>query len=310
MNFRRLLLIVLCLAPLAAWQMASAATPDVVVVMPAERSIPLQEALQALEAELVRGGRSRPDLAVISVKDLPTLIKAPPKLIISLGSSAAQAVAESSARAPILFAMLPQQTFENIRAEAKALPPVSAIYLNQSAKRQMTLLRLALPQSQRIALLLGPSSRLAEARWKSTATESGYQLAVAYVEQEETLHGSLQKVLTGADVLLAVADPQVFNANTIQNILLTSFRARVPLLAFSPAYVKAGALLAIYSTPAQIGTQAGAIARDFLLRKSLPPPQHAADFTVTVNLPVANALGLNLDENALNLRLRQLEKAP
>ena len=310
MNFRRLLLIVLCLAPLAAWQTASAATPDVVVVMPDERSVPLQEALQALEAELVSGGRSRTDLAVISVKDLPTLAKAPPKLLISLGSSAAQAVAESSAKVPILFALLPQQTFENIRAQGKALPPVSALYLNQSAKRQLALLRLALPHSQRIALLLGSASQPTEQRWRNAAQENGFQLAVAHVEQEETLRASLQNVLAGADVLLAVADPQVFNANTIQNILLTSFRARVPLLAFSPAYVKAGALLAVYSTPTQIGIQTAAIARDFLRRQILPPPQHTADFTVSVNLPVANALGLNLDENALKLRLRQLEKTP
>ncbi|MBS1198250.1 MAG: hypothetical protein H6R18_2035, partial [Proteobacteria bacterium] len=278
--------------------------------LPADRSPPLQEALNALSTELLRGGHSRADLAVINVNDLPTLSKAPPKLIIALGSSAAQALAESAGKTPILFAMLPKQTFDNISATGKALPPVSALYLDQPMQRQLALLRLALPQSQRIAMLLGSASRPTEPRWRNAAMEGGFQLAVTYVGQEEMLHDSLQKVLTGADVLLAVADPQVFNANTIQNILLTSFRARVPLLAFSPAYVKAGALLAVYSTPAQIGTQAGAIARDFLLRKNLPPPQHAADFTVSVNLPVANALGLTLDENTLSLRLRQIEKTP
>jgi ABC-type uncharacterized transport system substrate-binding protein len=219
-------------------------------------------------------------------------------------------VAESSGKVPLLFAMLPQQAFENIRSKAKALPPASALYLDQPIQRQLALLRLALPQSQRIALLLASASQQTEPRWRNAAQESGFQLAVAHVEQEEALHGSLQKVLAGADILLAVADPQVYNANTIQNILLTSFRARVPLLAFSPAYVKAGALLAVYSTPAQIGTQTGAIAQDFLQRKTPPPAQHPANFTVSVNPAVARALGLTLDESALSLRLRQMEKTP
>lgn len=309
-HLRPLLLAIFCLVQCAAWPLARAATSEIVVVLPADRSPPLEEALSALSAELMRAGHSRANLTVINIKELPTLAKAPPKLIISLGSSAAQALAESAGKTPILFALLPRQVFEDIKAKDKALPPVSALYLNQPMHRQLALLRLALPQSQRIGLLLGPASRPTELSRRRVASESGFQLTVAYVEQEETLHSSLQKVLTGADILLAVADPQVFNANTIQNILLTSFRARVPLLAFSPGYVKAGALLAVYSTPTQMGTQAGLIAREFLRSKALPPPQYTAEFTVQVNLPVAHALGFDLDEEVLAQRLRQAEKAP
>jgi hypothetical protein len=52
----------------------------------------------------------------------------------------------------------------------------------------------------------------------------------------------------------------VFNSQTAGSILTAAYRRQVPLTGFSPAYVKAGALLALYSTPAQVGARGGAAA--------------------------------------------------
>ena len=133
----------------------------------------------------------------------------------------------------------------------------------------------------------------------------------ARVEPGQALFPALQKVLEGADVLLALADPQIYHGGSIQNILLGSVRVRVPVVAFSPAYVKAGALAAVYSTPAQIGLQAAAMTRAVLQGRGLPSaPQYAREFEVSVNLPVAHALALPVDASTLLARLRSLERAP
>jgi ABC-type uncharacterized transport system substrate-binding protein len=107
-----------------------------------------------------------------------------------------------------------------------------------------------------------------------------------------------------------MADPQVFNGNTLPNILLASYRARIPVMAFSPAYVKAGALLSLHSTPSQVGSQAGVVARSALQGAALPAPQYPTDFTVSVNDYVARSLGLGLDATTLSERLHSLEKRP
>jgi ABC-type uncharacterized transport system substrate-binding protein len=112
-------------------------------------------------------------------------------------------------------------------------------------------------------------------------------------------------------VLLAVADPQVYNSSSIQNILLASFRAKVPMVAFSPAYVRAGALLALHVTPTQLGQQAGVIAWGVLRDKALSPiPLYSRDFSVMVNEHVARSLGLSLDGAALRERLQRREVGP
>jgi putative tryptophan/tyrosine transport system substrate-binding protein len=125
------------------------------------------------------------------------------------------------------------------------------------------------------------------------------------------LFAALRPVLDDAGVLLAVADPEVYNGSTVSNILLATYRAQVPVVAFSPAYVKAGALLALYSTPGQIGTQAAGLVRQLQLGGAMGvTSQYPVEFSVAVNDHVARSLGFSLDEVALMTRLQKLERRP
>jgi hypothetical protein len=64
--------------------------------------------------------------------------------------------------------------------------------------------------------------------------------------------------------------------------------------------VSAGALLAVFSTPAQIGRQLGeelvALAEE---SGPLPPPRHPRYFSVEVNARVARSLGLTVPSAAV-----------
>jgi len=83
------------------------------------------------------------------------------------------------------------------------------------------------------------------------------------------------------------------------------------MVAFSPAYVRAGALLALYVTPTQIGRQAAAITRGVLQGKALSAtPLYSQEYSVAVNEHVARSLGLNLDADALRERLQSREGTP
>jgi putative ABC transport system substrate-binding protein len=294
---------------LCAGPAATAAEPAVAVVT-SDGSSAYDEAVAAVIAELARGGLPRSDVTVIAAAELPTRTITLPRLIIALGAQAAQAVSDVDSRTPQLFALLPRTSFEQIIAGRGPSRTVSAIYLDQPFSRQLDLLHLALPEAKRIGVLFGPGSRHVAPFLQRAIAERGLTMTSATLERSETLYPLLQQVLGNADVLLALADPLVFNGNTIQNILLASLHARVPLVAFSPAYVKAGALLALYSTPTQIGTQAGALALAALQGRGLPTPQYPAAYTVGVNQHVARALGLNLDEASLSKQLQQMEHTP
>jgi putative ABC transport system substrate-binding protein len=295
---------------LALFAGACAHATVAVVIVSSERSPAYVDAAEALVSELERLGLSRYDMLQLTALEWTAAGPLAPKLFIALGTDAANALAKSELRAPVLSTLLPRSSFERVlrKSGRKSSSQFSALYLDQPLSRQLELIRLALPTARRIGVLWGPESQAQAPALKTLTQASGLELIEATIGRDELLFSSLKNVLEEADLLLAVADPQLYNSSSIQNILLASFRAKVPLVAFSPAYVRAGALLALHVTPTQIGLQAATIARGVLLGKALSAnPIYSLDFSVTVNEHVARSLGLTLDADALRARLRSRE---
>ena len=284
-----------------------------VLVVSSERSAAYEEAAEALMAELERGGVGRTEVEFVTASEWSQGNDRSSKLIVTLGFEAAQALVSSDVRTPVLSALLPRSSFERVLRVSgrKVSSQLSAIYLDQPLNRQVALIRLALPSVRRIGVLWGTESLIHAPSLRSLAPSSGFQFVEANVIASEPLFPGLKRVLDDSEVLLALADPTVYNSNTIQNVLLASFRARVPVLAFSPAYVRAGALLALYVTPTQVGQQVASVVRGVLQGKALPSsPAYAQNFSVAVNGHVARSLGLALDADGLASQLRQREGAP
>ena len=305
----RLRALILCLVLLAA----TSAQAAKLVIVSSDAGAAYLETAQAMVAEFER--RNLPGLEIVRLT-VPEFVAAPalaPTLVVALGSEAALALAKMDVHAPVLCALLPRHSFERaLQATGrKASSQYSALYLDQPLARQIELIRLALPGAKRIGWLSGPESRDMAHTLASVLKAGGLELVQAGVVHGESIFPALRSVLRDADVLLAVPDPEVYNANSIQNILLASFRARVPLVAFSPAYVRAGALMALYATPTQVGVQAAAMARAVLLGKGLPAtPQYLQDFSIAVNEHVARSLGLTIEPQGLAAQLRRREGGP
>lgn len=299
----------LLLGLLLACAPVRAAQPSIIVVT-SEHSSSYEEVVAALGDNLAEGGFSRASLLVLTPEELTRHAGASPRLWVVLGTAAAQALSGLESKAAQLHLLQTRHTFLQIGARHRLNSPVSAIFLDQPVIRQLQLIRLAFPERKRVGLLFGPISQIQEPAFRSAAAELGLNLDSSLVDDSESLYPALQKLLERSEVLLAVADPAVYNTTTVQNILLSTFRRRVPLVAFSPAYVKAGALLALYSSPAQIGSQAAKVALAVLKGNPLPAPQYPTNYTVSVNAHVARALGLGIDEADLAGRLRRLEPTP
>ena len=175
----------------------------------------------------------------------------------------------------------------------------------------MQLIRLALPKSRNLGTVYGPLSRENEKRLTAAADGEQLSLYAEAIQSEQELFGALTRVLGESDVLLALPDPTVFNEHTTQNILLETYRRQKPMVGYSHAYVVAGALAAVYSTPRQIGRQVG----DEILRlrqrggTALPPPHYPRYFTVEVNTRVARSLGVTLPSTSrLQATLEETEE--
>jgi ABC-type uncharacterized transport system substrate-binding protein len=300
-----------------AWQVCLAApaeqTAPSVVIVSSDYSGAYLETAQTLIRELERGGVARHSVLQMNASDWRGARPQPPRLYVTLGTEAADLLARSVPGAPVLCVLLPRSSFEAVlvRSGRKASSQLSALFLDQPAQRQLQLIRLAFPAARRVGVLFGPDVVKDSSAWRAQAQAAALQLVEADVTQDDLLFPALKQVLDGTDLLLAVPSPPVYNNRTIQNILLASLRARVPMMAFSPAYVRAGALLAVYVTPVQVGAQAAQLARAVLDGKALPASgAYSSDFEISVNEHVADSFGLSLDAKDLSQRLRQRDSLP
>lgn len=303
-------LLTFCLVFLAMVQVRAAELG--VVIVSSDRTLAYQEAAKALMDALVTSGVTQDEVQQLSVSELTGAGVLRPRLWVALGAEACGGLAKRNYPVPVLCTLLPRLSFERILQDSgrQATAQFSALYLNQPLTRQLDLVRLALPKERRVGVLFGPESKSQEPTLEAAAAARGLKLVSTQVTPNEPVFNGLKQILDDSDVLLAMADPQVYNPGSIQNILLATYRARVPLVAFSPAYVRAGALLAVYSTPAQIGLQAGVMARTVLQGRALGLPEYPQHFTVNVNEQVARSMGLNLDARDLSARLARLERGP
>lgn len=280
-----------------SWTVTAFATPPSIAILLSDESSPYQEAMNAIRVAL---DETR---ALVSVyppggKKLD-FSRDRQYLIITVGLRATQDVAAQNLGTPTLAMLIPRRAFEKI-AQQRDYRQFSALYLDQPLARQIDLIRLALPDRTRIGVVVGPESQDALKILQSAANDATYGLVAEKINSESELLPALQRVLADSDVLLAIPDPLVFNKGTVQSLLLTSYRYQDPMIGFSQAYVRAGALAAVYTTPEQAGKQAGEVAIRALGGKValLPPPEYPKYFSVSVNYQVARSMGISVGDEA------------
>jgi ABC-type uncharacterized transport system substrate-binding protein len=296
------------LALVGAWLAlgtAPAAAARVAVVL-SDDTAPYQEVYQVIRAYL---DDTPHEVTRFYAGGLSTASLNEARLVVAVGVRAAETLAALEEQRPVLAVLVPRAWYLKTgwaRPNPGGRRVASAIYLDQPFERQVRLIRLALPDVQRVGVLLGADQSGLAGELGEILRAQRLGLVHQALAADERLIGPLEQVLSSADVLLAIPDPLVFNRNTAQSLFLTSYRYRVPVLGYSRSLTRAGALLSLHSSPAQIGRQTAEWV-DSALRGPevrLPAPAYPAYSSVSVNDQVARSLGLSLlPEGELEKRL-------
>ena len=233
-------------------------------------------------------------------------------LVIAVGVQALSQASKLDLKRSVLGVLVPQPSFDRILVDSKRNPRnFSAVFLDQPYARQIALIKAILPNVTSLGVLFGPTSLQSSYLLQQASQAANLGLAQENIYGTDELVPKLRRTLETSLVLLAVPDPLVYNRETAQSILLTSYRYQRPVIGFSQAYVRAGALAGVFSTPQQIARQAAEVVRQYLARpqNGLPPPQAPKYFSVDVNRQVARSLGIEIsDEHALSDALQRMER--
>ena len=233
-------------------------------------------------------------------------LTAAPGLVVPVGINAVQAVAEQHAgNASVLAMLVPRAAFAGL-AWPRGLQQqrkISAVYLDQPVPRLFATVEAALPAAKRVGVVLSQEHQGVVAELREQAARRGLSLNLEVVRSGDDVAAALRQILPGSDVLLLLPDTVVVNAASVQNVLLTTYRYRVPVVGFSQGLVRAGAAVAVYTSLAQMGRTGGMLARQWNPASgALPPPQHPEAYALATNVQVARSLLLGLPEEGEMLR--------
>ncbi|MCB1895219.1 MAG: hypothetical protein H6945_19060 [Zoogloeaceae bacterium] len=231
------------------------------------------------------------------------------RVVVALGMNATLSALRQS-DATVLATLLSKRDAERVLSEY-GTQRLAAIVLDQPVERRLRLLEQLVPDVESVVVLLGNRTASHRGKIEDAIRAAGLAPRIAVINEPAEIVAKLEALLDPQAALLTVPDPEVYNRDTVMGILLTTYRHRRPVIGFTAAYVRAGAVAAVYSDPQDIAMQvvqllttAGSLA-DFP-RGILAPSR----FRVAINERVSRSLGLPVISELETLeRLRAAEAA-
>lgn len=298
-SWRLLMALLLFAIAAAGW----AAEPRVLVVR--EDTTVAGQAAELLERELPRAGFDVRQTIILERGALPGIDSN--VMVIALGARAYAVAVKAAAGRPVIGALLTRAAVDEISTAVG--DRWSAIVLDQPVDRWGNLIEAAFPGQSNVGLLMGRDQHRSLKSLEQRLAERRIHLLVESIISPEDVVPALERLMPRVGLLLALPDPVAHNRNTVQPLLLTTYRAGIPVVAYSEAYQRAGAVLALYSTMPQIAAQIVETLRQFRDAKVPPNIQAPRYYTVGINSAVARSLGLRLPAaGELLERLRALDQ--
>ncbi|WP_417228345.1 ABC transporter substrate-binding protein [Amphritea sp.] len=219
------------------------------------------------------------------------------RLLIAIGSKATEFAMQFAAPDSIILStFIPSQRYQALSETYAAQLTQkrvrsSAIYLDQPLERQLRLATHIMPGIKKLGFTLGPDSQYLLPQLETAAAKINITLKYQTLTLESNPIQRIQPIMESTDLFMVIPDQSTLNRTTAKWLLYMSLRNKVPLLAFSQNYVKAGAVAACITTPEDIGRYT-AEQLHLIVEGTVPPPAHSPYFTIITNPRVAKQLGL------------------
>ena len=226
-----------------------------------------------------------------------------PRLIVTLGSAATSYIAEDIKDTPVVFCMVLNPTasgfIQSMNASGNNMTGAS---LDIPLEAQFEALRSVIPSARKVGVIYNPSETESVIQEATKAAEQiGLELVSIPIISEEEVPEALRTLDGKVDALWSVADSTVFSRGSTKFILLHTLRNKIPFIGLSPAFVKAGALMALATDYQEVGTQCGELAVRILSgdHPSSLPITMPRTITMYLNLNTAEIIGLKIPSDRM-----------
>lgn len=221
-----------------------------------------------------------------------------PDLIFAVGIWALQAVVSSPNDIPVVYAMVLNPP--NIVGESRNVTGAS---MNVAVEEALRLFKQMGPPIKRVGVIFNPArTGYLVKRADHLARQEGLQLVTREVTSPKEIAAALDSLHDEIDALWIMPDETTLAQPVVQQILLFSYRRKVPVLGVSERHAQMGALFSLsFASSADIGRQAAELAQGILAGTKATdlPYTTPRKLNLTVNLKTAGKLGIEVPKPIL-----------
>jgi len=245
------------------------------------------------------------DVVKISVADANNKLLKKHGYIITVGYSAAKKISEYKLHSTVVYSLV----YNNQQTQYK-FPCINTscyyIYINQPVSRYVKLFKQLFPQDRVLVLATTKADTVIAQELKMASEKIGVDYKELIVKTDENITRTFLNKLSNRDVLLALPNASIYNANNAKSILLSTYHKDIPIIAYSKAFVKAGAIAGLYSGIEHVADQTARAVNTIMESGQQEQKEYYPDdSTIEFNSSVARSL--NIDIDSINLIKRELK---
>lgn len=180
-----------------------------------------------------------------------------PRVILAVGLRAAKIARARFSSVPVVFCMAMHPLLNGLRTETS-----TGVYLEPSVAEQLKAVSKIIPHVKRIGIIYDPArtGRLV-AEFQEGAAEQELEVLAVAVGSRAEAHKALVEIPEKVQALWLIRDPTVLSREFFNRALLLQFEKRMPLIAYSPQFVRKGAFLAYSASYQRQGQKAAEVVK-------------------------------------------------
>lgn len=234
------------------------------------------------------------------------IVSEKPQLILTIGTEPSKAIqkATEQSQIPVVFTVVADpigaSLVENLQKPGTNL---TGVYLGPKESRRFEWLKTLLPDVKRVYVPYNPeftSARLTLPVIVETAAKLGVELETEELRTEAELKAAIQSIPDDVEAIFFL--PDSFTLASFEAWFAASSKIDIPLFTPAITHVEEGALMSYGPTYPAMGQQAALIA-DRIIHGANPRdlPVEVAEFLLALNLKTADAVGLEISDDVLEL---------
>jgi len=236
-------------------------------------------------------------LSDVADKGIEATIGKSAAAVVAIGTPAADYLhTEFTQPVPLVYCMVTNPTSVGLMDGR----PAFGVTIDVPIAIQIDLIAKAAPKARTLGMLYNSTAPEAKIMLKrvADALPRGWKLVAVAVDGYGSVADAIDALTSRhIDIVWTNIESGIYETATVRTLLLAGIRQKLPVYGFSPAFVRAGAIIGMGVDPTSQGEQAAGLAVRLLhdpADNTIPRMEAPEKFQIAVNLIVADKLGIQL----------------